>query len=651
MCLCSCSSGGGGGGAAPPPTGQQQAADLLWSMTKLNTEMANNPDLVILDCRKNVADATGAQVTPYDTKHIAGAYYINFFDFGDPYPDDPGIPAKIENTLETLGLEKDTPICLYDEGISNPQGKVFYNLERLGFTNVHILNGGFDNWDNAGGATDTIDHNTVNPRTPTNLDLSSPDNSILAHLTDMKNYFDQVKSGATNIVIIDYREKPLWDGHKCCPDALRHGHIPHTKFLSWKDYFVTSGLMETQANIDQDTRNAGGDPGKLNVLICNKGWRSGLAYFALRYAGWPKSSLTHFCGGFREWAKTTPYNDYEVVTDGCYTVEALMPGPGKSSKRFAGCSTQFGNMVYCIGGYEVVDPLPSSPPYSVKSAQVDAYNIATGQWSTLDDLPMPISFAAACCDTAGNIYVIGGIYDNPGSTISDAIYKYDGASWTKYFDIPAGQGRYSYAATAIGDTFYMCGGLNTTVSGDMGLKTSYSNEVFTFDVVNKIWGTYDSLSQDPRRCHAMVAIGTKLYVLGGFYKDGGAGFDLNDILVSDTAGVTAWQGAAFLPVKLAGHYAAVANGKIYVPGGWSMAGVKYDVYEYDPNTGISKTLMRNGNPACIGWMRYWYYIGAVGNQMAVIGGFGGSSANISTTQHSGFYHFNQTYVYDVTLPN
>jgi hypothetical protein len=79
-----------------------------------------------------------------------------------------------------------------------------------------------------------------------------------------------------------------------------------------------------------------------------------------------------------------------------------------------------------------------------------------------------------------------------------------------------------------------------------------------------------------------------------------------------------------------------------------MDGIKYDVLEFDPGANTCTCLHKNGRSASIGWPRYWYFIGAWGDYVASLGGYGGGSGNIETTPHSGMDHFNQTYVYDLT---
>ncbi len=273
-----CGGGGGGGGGGPETGGQEAAnADLLWSVARLKAEIASNGDLIILDCRKRIPDTTGVSgaplgetYTPYDVKHIAGSYWLDMFIFGDPYPTQPSTQQTqvIEPRLSELGITTSSTICLYDTGIANPQGKVFFQLERQGCTDVHILDGGLPNWEKVG--EPVTDVPTPLPPNPPGF-VAAIDNTSYAELADFKPIFDEIYNAGPNAgdyTMTDFREGPLYYGHKICPDAIRHGHIPDCGFLCWQDYFDSStGLLQSPATLEALSTGAGMKRGKTNVII------------------------------------------------------------------------------------------------------------------------------------------------------------------------------------------------------------------------------------------------------------------------------------------------------------------------------------------------------------------------------------------------
>jgi len=633
---------------------QTNPVSLLWTPVTLQQQMQTNKDLVVLDCRKKAARSDGTPYLPYDDEHITGAYYLDFFCFGDPYPTTD--PQKYEAALSNLGLTRTTPICLYDAGIANPQGKVFFHLERLGFSDVHILDGGFPVWKSNNYPTSAV---VPAARTATQFITTNPNNAIYAELAEMKTIYDTVANNSTQYVLTDFREPPLYYGHKICPDAIRTGCMPHCGLLDWHEYYNSAtGRFLTKTELENVSRNAGMDPDKVNVLICNKGWRTGIAYFVLRHLGWPQSNLIHYVGGIRAWTKATPVQDYPMVSDACYDVGKNMP----LGKRFSGAFGQIGQRIFCAGGYSLISPKPTSSPYTEASNRVEFYDLPQDTWGSMEPLPEPLAFSAGA-GLNGYFYVLGGL-DSTGNP-SSKVYRGDPGAGSNQWQLVATSmiggkngSRFSYAAATVGNAIYVSGGL---IDKDKLTTTNYSNEVLGYDG-NNGWTTCTPLPQG-RRCHAMVAIGTTLYVLGGFYYDdvNKKGVFLKDVWALDTTNMAAgWQQKADLAMTIAGHGAGVANGKIYIPGGTNATGNKYDVIEFDPaangGTGASRLMMKKGmaptpQSACIGWPRYWYFIGAHGNNVVTIGGYAGGTPNIFSTPNSGLTHFHQTYVYDVTRPD
>ncbi len=267
-----CGGGGGGKKGGDLGGGAFGVNSLLWSAQTLMEQMAKRSDLVVLDCRKAVNDdgsftgIPGAKYWPYDKEHIKGSHRFDMFTFGDPYCT-PAHQVNVDAALSALGITVNTPICLYDKDIDNPQGKVFFQLERRGCTNVHILNGGFTNWKKVNGAVSAI---ATPPPVPSAY-AAVIDTTCETDLAGFKAIWDQVDQGLPNAdlyTLTDYREEPLWHGHKICPDAWYHGHIPHTGLLNWKNQFdSTTGLFKTKDQITKLSLAAGLKRGKINVII------------------------------------------------------------------------------------------------------------------------------------------------------------------------------------------------------------------------------------------------------------------------------------------------------------------------------------------------------------------------------------------------
>jgi N-acetylneuraminic acid mutarotase len=95
------------------------------------------------------------------------------------------------------------------------------------------------------------------------------------------------------------------------------------------------------------------------------------------------------------------------------------------------------------------------------------------------------------------------------------------------------------------------------------------------------WRDESLLPGDGLNAPAAVAIGSRIYVLGGFKTT--TNVPTSDVLVYDARART-WTTAAPLPAPRGGHAAAVLDGKIHVIGGGNSRTTLADHSEYDPAT-------------------------------------------------------------------
>jgi len=131
--------------------------------------------------------------------------------------------------------------------------------------------------------------------------------------------------------------------------------------------------------------------------------------------------------------------------------------------------------------------------------------------------------------------------------------------------------RSAHAVVSNGKAIYAIGG--TGAGGAPVL------EVERFD--GRTWQDLSRLPGDGLNAPAAVAIGDRIYVIGGFKTTTNVPTD--EVLVFDTRART-WSNAASLPAPRGGHAAAVLEGRIHVIGGGNSRSTLADHSEYDPRT-------------------------------------------------------------------
>jgi N-acetylneuraminic acid mutarotase len=167
------------------------------------------------------------------------------------------------------------------------------------------------------------------------------------------------------------------------------------------------------------------------------------------------------------------------------------------------------------------------------------------------------------------IYAIGGT--GAGGAPVLQVERFDGKDWRDETTLP-GEGLNAPAVVAIGQRIYVIGGFKTVTNVP-------SAEVLVYDVSTHLWSNAAPLPA-PRGGHAAVVVDGKIHVIGG----GNSQSTLADHSEYDPA-VDTWTERAPLP-RSEGSPAAVAfNGKLYAIGGRSGGSDFGNVYIYDPFTG------------------------------------------------------------------
>jgi N-acetylneuraminic acid mutarotase len=191
---------------------------------------------------------------------------------------------------------------------------------------------------------------------------------------------------------------------------------------------------------------------------------------------------------------------------------------------------------------------------------------APGSWTTAPPL-LAARAAHAVVVADGSIVALGGTGRNGAPVRS--VERFDGRRWRVETRLPVAGGLNATAAAAIGSRLYVIGGFE-------GTGNAPTDRVHVYDLATRAWSTAAPLPS-PRGGHAAVVLDGKIHVLGG----GNQATTLADHSVYDPA-ANRWTRAAPLRRSKGSPAAVALNGRIYAIGGRSGLTDYGDVEIYDP---------------------------------------------------------------------
>jgi hypothetical protein len=216
--------------------------------------------------------------------------------------------------------------------------------------------------------------------------------------------------------------------------------------------------------------------------------------------------------------------------------------------------------IYVVGGLD---------GYARTSRAVEVYDIETDAWSTAPLMPQALHHPAVTTD-GKKLYVIGG-YVGIGFTQTDQAYIYDPTikGWSEMPRLEEFRG--AAGAAFIDGRIFAVGG--TDQSGPTA-------SMIVYDTTTGQWND-GRLMPTPREHHAVSAVGSELFAVGG--RQGGFDFNL-DTAESYDVRTGKWKSLSKMTLKRGGIASAAQDGKLYVFGGEAREGTFDDVEIYDLKT-------------------------------------------------------------------
>jgi thiosulfate/3-mercaptopyruvate sulfurtransferase len=254
--------------------------ELLTTPVALEKILANS-HLCLIDTRPAEQFAHGL---------IPGA--VHFDLFGISLVDTSPAPLKafmamMRHLFELRGINLEKEVVFYEETSGMRAARGLWFLEYFGHRNVHVLDGGFRAWRQAGYPITT----EATPPKPTQF-KGAERPELLATAVDVLGSLKKEKTA-----ILDTRSDDEYMGRNI--RAARGGAIPGAVHIEWTHNLDKNGTFKSAVDLKAMYQKAGITPDKEIFAYCQGGYRSAHSYLALRLLDYP--NIRNYIGSWREW--------------------------------------------------------------------------------------------------------------------------------------------------------------------------------------------------------------------------------------------------------------------------------------------------------------------------------------------------------------
>ncbi|MBI4727901.1 MAG: hypothetical protein HY775_00120 [Acidobacteria bacterium] len=217
---------------------------------------------------------------------------------------------------------------------------------------------------------------------------------------------------------------------------------------------------------------------------------------------------------------------------------------------------------------------------------MSAYTPATDTWTTLS--PAPTGRAELGGAAAGGIfYAIGGrnkaVGAPCGTPVCDTVEAYNPVTNTWATKAPMPTARAGIGVAVVGRKIYVAGGRTGKFYADCCALATLE----IYDTATMTWTAGPPMPTARANVYSTVAIGSRIYVIGGYNPATSTMYATMEIL--DTATMT-WSTGSAMPTARMNAGAGVCEGHIYVFGGTRIGSTTISIVEeFDPVTGTWTT--------------------------------------------------------------
>jgi thiosulfate/3-mercaptopyruvate sulfurtransferase len=189
-------------------------------------------------------------------------------------------PERVLKIFNSLGIDDDTRVVVYDDTFGALASRVAWTLEYLGHSDVTLLETTYSNWKSLG-----LENDSQSPEIQSKEHSMNLQSNILA----TSDYLESAKD-RDDVILIDNRERL----------NFLEQHIPGAISLPYRTLATTDKILRSKEDMRRLLENRGISGNSEIITYCGSvGTLSGLAYYALKSADLPNAKL--YVRSFKEW--------------------------------------------------------------------------------------------------------------------------------------------------------------------------------------------------------------------------------------------------------------------------------------------------------------------------------------------------------------
>jgi thiosulfate/3-mercaptopyruvate sulfurtransferase len=194
--------------------------------------------------------------------------------------------------MRAAGVSADTRVVVYDDAGGSVAARLWWLLKGYGHPRVHVLDGGYPAWVDAGGAIETTPPTVPPGRFVATLEIQLP-------VVD-RHHVDAVRTRA-GWVVLDARAAERYRGEVEPIDA-RPGHIPGARSAPWSENLV-DGRFADAKTLRARFRRLGVVPGITVICYCGSGVTACHDILALELARISATRAKLYEGSWSDWSR------------------------------------------------------------------------------------------------------------------------------------------------------------------------------------------------------------------------------------------------------------------------------------------------------------------------------------------------------------